>query len=172
MSESWAPTAPGVALVDSQGSRTRLLAEFAVALVATLVGGALSLAGVAWQFADADRHVQRQAVEKFLDEYTLAQVELQYYGERRVPARSLSADDEAAARKQVHSVYGACARLVLVAPELAPPAVKTRDLLSAWEKALSGPHPYGRSDHESFVSQFETALSDFLTQAKARLDLP
>ncbi len=149
-----------------------LMAEFAVALVATVVGGLLSLVGVAWQFADNDRHMRREAVEKFLDEYALAQVELQYYGELRLPLETLSADDKAAVMKQVHGVYGACARLVLVTPELTPDAVKARDVLDQLGKAVNGSYPYARPEHNTYVTRFDTSIADFLAKAKRELDLP
>jgi hypothetical protein len=156
----------------SSSDGKRLKADIAVALIAALVGGLLSLAGVYWQSMDADRHMRREAVEKFLDEYAIVQVELQYFGDRRIPVRSLSEDDRAEMRKQVHGVYGACARLVLVVPALVDPATNARDALTAWEKAISDPARYDRDRQDGFVRDFNLALASFLEKAKAELGLP
>lgn len=93
----------------------------------------LSLAGVYWQAQQTERQMQREAVEKFLDDYSAAFVEIEYIGNRRVPSEALLAADKEALRKEVRGVYAACTRLALEAPELADSATSARNVLGDWE---------------------------------------
>jgi hypothetical protein len=153
--------------------------ELIVALVAALAGGLISiagsLAGVYWQTRDGEHHMQQSmrhaAVDKFIDEYSIVKVELQHYGDMRIPATAISLDDQAAMRKHVHGVEGACARLVLVAPELVAPATNFRNVLIDWGHAISEPLPYGRQHHDSYIQQYDAAQATFLSEAKAALEL-
>jgi hypothetical protein len=139
-------TVPG----DQQASTARNgrhRAELMVALIAALAGGLISiagsLAGVYRQTTDGDHHMRQsmrhEAVDKFIDEYSIVKVELQHYGDMRIPATGITHDDQAALRKHVHGVEGACARLVLVAPELVGPATNFRKVLIDWGHAISEP---------------------------------
>ena len=159
--------------------KSRHTAELMVALIAALAGGLIriagSLAGVYWQTTDGDHHMRQSmrhaAVDKFIDEYSIVKVELQHYGDMRIPATGIAHDDQAALRKHVHGVEGACARLVLVAPELVGPATNFRNVLIDWGHAISEPPPYGQQHHESFVQRYDAAQAAFLTEAKAALEL-
>ena len=164
---------------DGRPRRSRLTTELAVALIAALAGGIIGLTGslvaVYWQLQDGDHHMRQsmrhQAVDKFIDEYAIVKVELQHYGDMRLPIRAISPEDRAVLRKHVHGVEGACARLVLVAPDLLGPALEFRNVLISWEQAISGPQPYDRNRHSHFLTKHDAAQAAFLTQAKAALEL-
>ena len=158
-----------------QYARTKqaeLVVGLVVAVAGAVVGGVLSLLGVYWQSQDSAQDVRRQAVEKFLDEYNAAFVEIEYFGSKRVPVPALPAVDLDMLRKEVHGVNGACDRLVLVAPELKAHAVRTRDALLNWTDAVAGAQPYGRAQQGAFVNEFTAAKADFIGESKAFLRLP
>lgn len=146
--------------------------ELYTSLLAAVVGALLSLAGVYWQSAQSDQQVRREAVEKYLDAYGHAFVEIEYFGNKRVPARALSTSEKEDLRKEVRGVYAACTQLVLITPELGATATKARDALGNWEKAIIGPVPYGRAQQAAHIGAFDAAMAEFLSQAKRSLGLP
>jgi hypothetical protein len=141
------------------------------ALLGALVGGMLGLAGVYWQTQDSERHMQREAVEVFLNDYGEAFVELEYFGNRRVPVAALSKEDKEALRKHVHGVYGACSRLALVAPDLAKNATTVRDILANWGQAITDIDPYGRIQQDEFIKTFDVSIADFIEYSRSSVGL-
>jgi len=77
-----------------------------------------------------------------------------------------------AVRKHKWEVEGACARLLLVAPELNSAANSFRSVLNAWESAIEGREPYDRKRHEGFMDSYKTASGAFLDEARVALDMP
>jgi hypothetical protein len=150
----------------------KLQSSLSVALIGALIGGLLSLAGtfvaVYWQ----RQEMRHAAVNEFVGEYSTVKVELMYYGEMRLPVPALNSENLMTARKHAYRVEGACARLLLIAPDLKDPADKLRSVLMEWEKAIEGTEPYGNQRHDGFKNEYKVAMEGFIGAANGALALP
>ena len=150
----------------------KLRSDLCVALIGALIGGLLSLGGslaaVYWQ----RQEMRHAAVNEFVGEYSTVKVELMYYGEMRLPVEALSKENLMTARKHAYRVEGACARLLLIAPDLKSPAGRLRSVLMEWEKAIEAAEPYGNQRHNGFKDDYSVAMEGFVGAANGALALP